>query len=104
MSPEPSTFVLVRYESIPAYIPRAPFWQRLTGSTRKDDSLHEHKKIILTKNVRSLSLVNVDKFLFPLDRIVLDTQLVTNLISQIPAILGRHFFATSNVVIHYQSG
>ena len=53
MSLEPSISALVRHESIPAYIPRAPFWQRLTESTREDDSLHEDKKIILTKNVRS---------------------------------------------------
>ena len=66
--------------------------------------MHEHKKIILTKNVGSLSLVNVHKFLFPLDHIILNTQLVTNLISQILAILGRPFFATSKAIIQCRSG
>ena len=104
MSPESSTSAFVRHESIPAHIPRAPFWQRLTESTGEEDSLHEHKEIILAKNVRSLPLVNVDTFLFPLDCIVMNTQLVTNLISQLPEILGRPFFSTSNAVIHCRSG
>ena len=76
----------------------------MTESTGEEDSLHEQKEIILTKNVRSLPLVNVDTFLFPLDCIVMNTQLVTNLISQLPAILSRPFFATPNAVIHCRSG
>ena len=43
MSLEPSISALVTHESIPAYNPRAPFWQRLTGSTREEDSLHKQK-------------------------------------------------------------
>ena len=50
------------------------------------------------------SLVNVHKFLFPLDHIVLNTQLVTNLICQIPTILGKPFFATSKAIIQCHSG
>jgi len=49
-------------------------------------------------------LVKVDKFLFPVDFIVLDTEPVTNMPSQIPVILGRPFLATSNAVIHCRSG
>ena len=104
VSLEPLIYTLVRYESIPTYIPREPFSLRLTGSIRKEDSLNESKNILLTKNVRSFSLVNMDKFLFPKDFIILDTQLMTNLINQIPAILCRPFFATSNAVIHCRSG
>ena len=103
-SPESPTSTPVRHESIIAYIPRSPYPQGLIESTRKEDRLHEHKEIILTKNVASLSLVNVHKFLFPLDHIVLNTQLVTNLICQIPTILGRPFFATSKAIIQCRSG
>ena len=76
----------------------------MTGSTRKEDNFYEHKKIILTKNVRSLSLVNMDKFMFPKDFIVFDTQLIANMINQIPIVLGRPFLTTSNAVIYYRSG
>ena len=103
MSPEPPTSALVRYESIPTYIPREPFSLRLTGSIRKEDSLHEPKKILLTKNVRSFSMVNMDKFLFPKDFIILDTQLMANMINQIPIVLGRPFLTTSNAVIYCRS-
>ena len=45
-------------------------------------------------------LVKVDKFYFPVDFIVLDTQPVTNLRDQIPVILGRPFLATANALIN----
>ena len=41
----------------------------------------------------------MDKFLFPVDFIVLDTEPVANMTNQIPVILGRPFLATSNAVI-----
>ena len=40
-SPEPPTSTFFRDESVPAYIPWAPYPQRLTRSTRKGDSFHE---------------------------------------------------------------
>ena len=46
----------------------------------------------------------MDKFLFPVDYVVLDTEPVANMTNQIPVILGQPFLATSNAVIHYQSG
>ena len=49
-------------------------------------------------------LVKVDKFLFPMDFVVLDTEPVANMANQIPVILGRPFLATSNAVIHCWSG
>ena len=49
-------------------------------------------------------LVKVDKFLFPIDFVVLDTEPVANMTNQIPVILGRPFLATSNAVIHCRSG
>ena len=49
-------------------------------------------------------LVKVDKFLFPVDFVVLDTESMANMTNQIPIILGRPFLATSNAVIHCRSG
>ena len=45
-------------------------------------------------------LVQIDKFYYPVDFIVLDTHPVLNSNAQIPVILGRPFFATSNVLIN----
>jgi len=48
-------------------------------------------------------LVQVDKFIFPVDFIVLDTQPV-EACNSIPAILGRSFLATSNALINCRNG
>ena len=45
-------------------------------------------------------LVQVDKFYFPVDFVVLDTQPVVNQGTQFPVILGRPFLATANAIIH----
>jgi hypothetical protein len=44
-------------------------------------------------------LIKVDKFYFPMDFIVLDTEPVENVGVQIPVILGRPFLATANALI-----
>jgi hypothetical protein len=48
-------------------------------------------------------LVQVDKFIYPVDFIVLDTQPV-EACNSIPVILGRSFLATSNALINYRNG
>ncbi|XP_059454994.1 uncharacterized protein LOC132185206 [Corylus avellana] len=45
-------------------------------------------------------LIKVDKFYFPMDFIVLDTEPVQNVGIQIPVILGRPFLATANALIN----
>ena len=45
-------------------------------------------------------LVQVDKFYFPMDFVVLDTQPVVNQGTKFPVILGRPFLATANSIIH----
>jgi hypothetical protein len=45
-------------------------------------------------------LIKVDKFYFPVDFIVLDTEPVQNVGVQIPVILGRPFLATANALIN----
>jgi len=49
-------------------------------------------------------LVQIDKFYFPVDFIVLDTHPVSNPTSQHPIILGRPFLATSNALINCRNG
>ncbi|KAL5725417.1 hypothetical protein ACHQM5_008564 [Ranunculus cassubicifolius] len=49
-------------------------------------------------------LVQVDKFYFPVDFIVLDTKPIIDNSTQIPVILGRPFLATSNALINCRNG
>ena len=49
-------------------------------------------------------LVQVNKFYFPVDFVVLDTQPVVNQGTQFPVILGRPFLATANAIIHCRGG
>ena len=49
-------------------------------------------------------LVQVDKFYFPVDFVMLDTQHVVNQGTQFLVILGRPFLATSNAIIHCRGG
>ena len=49
-------------------------------------------------------LVQVDKFFFPVDFFVLDTQPVVNQGTQFPVILGNSFLATANAIIHCRGG
>ena len=48
-------------------------------------------------------LVKVDKFYFPIDFIVLDTQPISHASTRIPVILGCPFLATSNALINCTS-
>ncbi|XP_022859157.1 uncharacterized protein LOC111379951, partial [Olea europaea var. sylvestris] len=49
-------------------------------------------------------LVQIDKFYYPVDFLVLDTHPVLNSNAQIPVILGRPFLATSNALINCRNG
>ena len=49
-------------------------------------------------------LVKVDKFYYPIDFVVLDTEPVKEGINQVPIILGRPFLATSNAIINCRNG
>ena len=49
-------------------------------------------------------LIQVDKFYYSVDFIVLDTELVTVGANYVPIILGRSFLATSNAIINCQNG
>ena len=49
-------------------------------------------------------LVQVDKFYFPVDFVVLNTQPVVNQGTQFLVILGRPLLATANSIIHCRGG
>jgi hypothetical protein len=49
-------------------------------------------------------MIKVDKFYYPVDFIVLDTEPVINVEIQIPVILGRPFLATANALINCRTG
>jgi hypothetical protein len=49
-------------------------------------------------------LIKVDKFYLPMDFIVIDTEPVHNVGSQIPVILGRPFLVTANALINCRTG
>ena len=48
--------------------------------------------------------IQVDKFYYPVDFIVLDTELTAVGANYVPIILGRPFLATSNAIINFQNG
>ncbi|XP_024021321.1 uncharacterized protein LOC112091559 [Morus notabilis] len=49
-------------------------------------------------------LLQIDRFYYPMDFLVLDTQSVVNMESSIPIILGRPFLATANALINCRNG
>ena len=49
-------------------------------------------------------LVQVDKFYYPVDFFVLDTDPVVKLTNYVPIILGRTLLATSNAIINCRNG
>ena len=49
-------------------------------------------------------LVQVDKFYYPVDFVMLDTEPITVGTNYVPIILGRPFLATSNVIINFRNG
>ena len=48
-------------------------------------------------------LIKVEKFIFSIDFVVLDTKRVSNADSHIPVILGCPFLSTSNALINYRN-
>ena len=49
-------------------------------------------------------LIQVDKFYYPVDFVVLDTEPVAVGTNHVPITLGRPFLATSNAIINFQNG
>ncbi|KAL6310794.1 hypothetical protein AAG906_017346 [Vitis piasezkii] len=73
--------------------------------------LHVTKNAFLTEQVSAIIqrviedvLVQVDKFYYPVDFVVLDTDPTVKEANYVPIILGRPFLATSNAIINCRNG
>ena len=64
----------------------------------------EDRSVKIPRGMIEDVLVQVDKFYYPVDFVVLDTDPVVKRTNYVPIILGRPFLATSNVIINCRNG
>ena len=62
------------------------------------------RSVKIPKGIVEDVLVKVDKFYYPVDFVVLDTEPVAGGTNHVPIILGRPFLATSNTIINCRIG
>ena len=62
------------------------------------------RPVKIPKGIVEDLLVKVDKFYYPVDFVVLDTEPIASGPNHVPIILGRPFLATSNAIIYYRNG
>ena len=62
------------------------------------------RSIKILKSTVEVVLIQVDKFYYPIDFVVLDTEPVAVEANYVPIILGRPFLATSNAIINWRNG
>ena len=62
------------------------------------------RSVKIPKGIVEDVLVKVDKFYYPVDFVVLDTEPIASGPNHVPIILGRPFLATSNAVINCWNG
>ena len=62
------------------------------------------RSVKIPKGIVEDVLVKVDKFYYPIDFVVLDTEPIANEPKHVPIILGRQFLATANAIINYRNG
>ena len=62
------------------------------------------RSVKIPKGIVEDVLVKVDKFYYPVDFVVLDTEPIENGPNQVPIILGRLFLATANAIINCRNG
>ena len=62
------------------------------------------RSVKIPKGIVKDVLVKVDKFYYPVDFVVLDTQPIANGPNHEPIILGRPFLATANAIINFRNG
>ena len=62
------------------------------------------RSVKIPKGIVEDVLVKVDKFYYPVDFVVLDTEPITNGPNHVPIILGRPFLATANAIINFRNG
>ena len=62
------------------------------------------RSVQIPKGIVEDVLVKVDKFYYPVDFVVLDTELIESGPNHVPIILGRPFLATANAIINCRKG
>ena len=62
------------------------------------------RSVKIPKEIVEDVLVKVDKFYYPVDFVVLDTEPITSGPNHVPIILGRPFLATANAIINCRNG
>ena len=62
------------------------------------------RSIKIPKGIVEDVLVKVDKFYYPVDFVVLETEPIDNGSNHLPIILGRPFLATANAIINCRNG
>ena len=62
------------------------------------------RSVKIPKGIVEDGLVKVDKFYYPVDFVVLDTEPIANGPNHVPIILGRPFLATANAIINCRNG
>ena len=62
------------------------------------------RSVKIPKGIVEDVLVKIDKFYYPVDFVVLDTEPIANEPNHVPIILGRPFLATANAIINFQNG
>ena len=62
------------------------------------------RSVKIPKGIIEDVLVKVDKFYYPVDFVVLDTEPIASGPNHVPIILGRPFLATSNGIINCRNG
>ena len=62
------------------------------------------RSVKIPKGIVEDVLGKVDKFYYPVDFVVLDTEPIANGPNHVPIILGRPFLATANAIINCRNG
>ena len=63
-----------------------------------------NRSVKIPKGIVEDVLVKIDKFYYPVDFVVLDTEPIANEPNNMPIILGRPFLATANAIINCRDG
>ena len=62
------------------------------------------RSVKIPKGIVEDVLVKIDKFYYPVDFVVLDTEPIASEPNHVPIILGRPFLATANAIINCRNG
>ena len=62
------------------------------------------RSVKIPKGIIEDVLVKIDKFYYPVDFVVLDTEPIANEPNHVPIILGKPFLATANAIINCRNG